>query len=166
MEFPRLGFESELQLPGYATAHSNTGSLTHWVRPGIKPATSWLLVGFDSTVPQRELRDIHFSNNSFFFFKVPIHNGFKTNKQTQTGPKIVWEVLVWNTRPKVIPFKEQGSWGIYISLPVRSVLGWDIDHKFFFRFFFFAQNFWLDGMKGYASRITGTSTIMSATNCR
>ena len=29
----------------YITAHSNTRSLTHWVRPGIKPATSWLLVG-------------------------------------------------------------------------------------------------------------------------
>ena len=28
------------------TAHSNTGSLTHWVRPGIEPATSWFLVRF------------------------------------------------------------------------------------------------------------------------
>ena len=30
----------------YTTAHGNTGSLTHWVRPGIEPSTSWLLVGF------------------------------------------------------------------------------------------------------------------------
>ena len=29
MEVPRLGVESELQLPAYATAHGNTGSLTH-----------------------------------------------------------------------------------------------------------------------------------------
>ena len=28
------------------SAHSNARSLTHWVRPGIKPASSWILVGF------------------------------------------------------------------------------------------------------------------------
>ena len=61
MEVPRLGVESELQLPTYTTATAmpdraltvnymaalgNAGSLTHWARPGIKPATSWILVGF------------------------------------------------------------------------------------------------------------------------
>ena len=61
MEVPRLGVESELQLPAYAritatwiwavsatytTDHSNTRSLTHWVRPGIKLTSSWILVGF------------------------------------------------------------------------------------------------------------------------
>ena len=30
----------------YTTAHSNTGSLTHWARPRIKPASSWSLGGF------------------------------------------------------------------------------------------------------------------------
>ena len=30
----------------YTTAHGNTGSLTHWARPGIEPASSWILVGF------------------------------------------------------------------------------------------------------------------------
>ena len=30
----------------YTTAHCIARSLTHWVRPGIKPATSWFLVGF------------------------------------------------------------------------------------------------------------------------
>ena len=30
----------------YTTVHSNAGSLTHWVRPGIEPASSWILVGF------------------------------------------------------------------------------------------------------------------------
>ena len=30
----------------YTTAHGNAGSLTHWARPGIKPATSWFLVRF------------------------------------------------------------------------------------------------------------------------
>ena len=57
---PRLGVKSELQLLAYTTAtrdpsrvcslhHSslgNTGSLTHSVRPGMKPISSWILVGF------------------------------------------------------------------------------------------------------------------------
>ena len=30
----------------YATAHGDAGSLTHWARPGIKPASSWTLVRF------------------------------------------------------------------------------------------------------------------------
>ena len=37
------------------TAHGNTGSLTHWARQGMEPATSWFLVGFISTSPWREL---------------------------------------------------------------------------------------------------------------
>ena len=30
----------------YTTAHSNTWSLIHWARPGIEPASSWILVRF------------------------------------------------------------------------------------------------------------------------
>ena len=30
----------------HTTAHHNTRSLTHWVRPGIKSASSWILVEF------------------------------------------------------------------------------------------------------------------------
>ena len=65
MEFPRLGVKSELQLPACATdpshicnlypAHGNNGSLTHWGRAGIKPTSSWILVGFISAKPQWEL---------------------------------------------------------------------------------------------------------------
>ena len=36
----------EPQSVTYTTAHCNTGSLTHWARPGIKPESSWILVGF------------------------------------------------------------------------------------------------------------------------
>ena len=39
----------------YTTAHSNTGSSNHWARPGIKPTSSWILVGCVSTVPLGEL---------------------------------------------------------------------------------------------------------------
>ena len=45
MEVPRLGVESEIQLPAYTgselrlwpTPHGNARSLTHWARPGIEP---------------------------------------------------------------------------------------------------------------------------------
>ena len=58
---PRLRVESELQLPSYpqplqwwdprasatyTTAHNNAGSPTHWGRPGIKLASSWIIVSF------------------------------------------------------------------------------------------------------------------------
>ena len=53
MEVPRLGVESELQPRGIraasatcATAHSHARSPTHQTRPGIEPASFWILVGF------------------------------------------------------------------------------------------------------------------------
>ena len=39
----------------YTTAHSNTGPLTHWARPGIEPVYSWLLVRFVSAEPWEEV---------------------------------------------------------------------------------------------------------------
>ena len=70
MEVPRLGVESQLQLPTYAIAtatrevsyiyglhHSSQQHQiqTHWARPGIDPASSWILARFASTVLQWEL---------------------------------------------------------------------------------------------------------------
>ena len=70
MEVSRLGVKSELQLPAYATAtvkqiwamsvtyttaHGNTRSLTHWVRLGIEPTSSWMLVRFVSAALWWEL---------------------------------------------------------------------------------------------------------------
>ena len=55
MEVPRVGVESEPWLPAYTTAHSNARSLTHGARPGVKPSSSWLLVGFVSAEPRWEL---------------------------------------------------------------------------------------------------------------
>ena len=37
------------------TAHGNARSLTHWMRPGIKPEFSWILVRFVTAEPQWEL---------------------------------------------------------------------------------------------------------------
>jgi len=39
----------------YITAHSNARFLAHWERPGIKPASLWILVGFVTAKPQWEL---------------------------------------------------------------------------------------------------------------
>ena len=39
----------------YTTAHSNTGSLTHWVKLRIDLHPSWMLVKFVSTEPQQKL---------------------------------------------------------------------------------------------------------------
>ena len=64
VEVPRLGVQSELQLLGYTTAIATQNpshiydlyhSSTHRAMPGIKPASSWILAGFISTEPQREL---------------------------------------------------------------------------------------------------------------
>ena len=45
----------------YTTAYGNAGSLTHWVKPGIEPTTSWFLVGFVSAPPQWELLWFYFN---------------------------------------------------------------------------------------------------------
>ena len=55
----------------YITAHGNTGSLTHWVRPGIEPTSSWMLVRFVSAEPRWEL--FH-----FILFKPPVFFGFSS----------------------------------------------------------------------------------------
>ena len=39
----------------YTAAHGNAGSLTHWARPGIEPASSLILVRFVSAEPWWEL---------------------------------------------------------------------------------------------------------------
>ena len=49
----------------YTTARSNTGFLTHWARPGIEPASSWMLVRFIITELWRELRNNYFLNDVF-----------------------------------------------------------------------------------------------------
>ena len=41
----------------YTTAHGNARSLTHSVRPGIKPESSWILVGFITADPHRGTTD-------------------------------------------------------------------------------------------------------------
>ena len=71
MEVPRLGVKLEVQLPVYATViamwdpscvsdlhHSPWQCRIPMARPGIKTASSWILVGFISAEPQKELPEI------------------------------------------------------------------------------------------------------------
>ena len=72
MEIPRPGVESELQWScwstpqpqqhriwttsaTYTTAYGNVGTLTHWGKPRIEPASSRILVKFITAEPQWEL---------------------------------------------------------------------------------------------------------------
>ena len=83
-EVSRLGIKLEPQLPAvpqpqqcgiratsatYTTAHGNAGSLTHWARPGIEPATSWFLVGFVNHWATMETPYF-----LFFFFHIILHH--------------------------------------------------------------------------------------------
>ena len=72
MEGPRLGAESELYLPDYATAtatldpsracnlhHSVWQILNHWASTGIEPAFSWMLVRFVSGMGTPRKWELH-----------------------------------------------------------------------------------------------------------
>ena len=57
----------------YRRAHGNARSLTHLVRPGINPASSWIPFIFASTVPQKE--PLEFAISFFFnFFIFPLYS--------------------------------------------------------------------------------------------
>ena len=71
LEVPRLGVKLELQLLTYTTTYTAKEDLSHrcdlhhsswehqilnhWARPGIKPTSSWILVGLITAEPQGEL---------------------------------------------------------------------------------------------------------------
>ena len=49
---------------------SNSGSLTHWVRPGIKPICSWILLGFITAELWWELQYLHSWREGFTQLKI------------------------------------------------------------------------------------------------
>ena len=53
---------SELGLWPTLQLRAMPGSLTHWAGPGIEPTSSWILVGFITTVSWRELPAQFFNN--------------------------------------------------------------------------------------------------------
>ena len=66
---------SQAVYTSYTTAPGNAGSLTHWARPGMEPASSWILVRFISTELRWELpitdnltQWLIYSSSLFMFF--------------------------------------------------------------------------------------------------
>ena len=47
-------------------SHSNTGPLTHWVRPGIEPASSWILVRFVNCWATKGTPRVYFKVSKLF----------------------------------------------------------------------------------------------------
>ena len=94
MEVPRLGVESELQLQAYSTAtaildQSCVCNLYHnswqcWIlnrlSQGIRPTFSWILLGFISAEPQRELQICPFFDWVVGFFDIELYEFAGTGK--------------------------------------------------------------------------------------
>ena len=59
-------------------SHSNVGSLTHWTRPGIEPASSWILVRFVHCWATKETPP-----NSFFLLHSPLCCGTYSTDQSK-----------------------------------------------------------------------------------
>ena len=66
----------------YTRAHGNVGSLSHLVRPGDEPESSWILLRFISVEPQQELLILlmycwnWFTNIFFSFHGFSFHRSF------------------------------------------------------------------------------------------
>ena len=54
----------------YTTPHDSTRFLTHWVRPGIEPASSWKVVRFISAESQQKLHPQDNLNRVFCQFNL------------------------------------------------------------------------------------------------
>ena len=79
----------------YTTAHGNTGSLTHWARPGIKPATSRFLVRFVSSAPRRELQEALFLKEGWCQSMArTVRAGKQDNKALCLAASAFWKVLL------------------------------------------------------------------------
>ena len=82
----------------YTIPHGNVGSLTHWVRPGIKPATSCFLVGFISAVPRQELLPLQLFMSVTGIRLMPSHmSGINISQfiQWRKGEKKGRAILEW-----------------------------------------------------------------------
>ena len=100
----------------YATAYSNAGSPTHWARPGIEPAFSWILVGFITTEPQQKL-----STSYIYLWLKSWHMevsepGTESEPQLQSTPQlwqrqILWPAMLgWGSNPSLHSNLSHCSW--------------------------------------------------------
>ena len=103
----------------YTTAHSNTRTLTHWVRPRIEPATSWFLVRFISTAPWWEV-----------LFKCIFDtflSSFGTLKMWILAPLILYHgSLVYCFHFLICLSVCCYDWMVSVSLPFRSLMPFSV----------------------------------------
>ena len=83
----------------YTTAHSNARSLSHWAKPEIKPASSWMLVGFANRWAMMGTPTSLFKNR---FFNKPFQkNTYKTHRKYETKVicfvEVKIESLLWKS---------------------------------------------------------------------
>ena len=107
----------------YTTAHGNARSLTHDGRPGIKPASSWILVSFFTPEPWWELPgislDAGFSTMTIMFQQpqgriLASEGKLKWLQLTPRG----WAMLLWESLRK-----EECQWGAFSSWEKKSESG-------------------------------------------
>ena len=76
----------------YTTGHSNAGSVTHWTRPGITPASSWIPVRFVSAEPWRALQVKIIFKHVEFQTNIPVEMAKEhSNLSPETGIKFWME---------------------------------------------------------------------------
>ena len=112
----------------YTPAHSNSGSLTHWVGPGNKPPFSWLVVSFVTAKPQWELHQLDIfdwrflirqsvpkSNQcpSYFYSKQACEENFLNILTFWMKYKSVEKMEEWNNRTRC---RNRGSLEYYFDL--------------------------------------------------
>ena len=84
------------------TAHGNIRSLTHWVRSGTEPASSWILVRFISAEPQRELPDL-ISNSTMLLHSLHESVLKAFSKSEFPFVRLVYLLFMFQDKPRIPP---------------------------------------------------------------
>ena len=99
----------------YTTAHRNVVSLTHWVRPGAYPASSWILVCFITTQPPQELLIVVLTCISLIIKCQIIYS------EEYSALKIILSVTIFEKNNNIsfshVNLCNIGGWGTRLHLP-------------------------------------------------
>ena len=108
----------------HTTAHSNTGSLTHWARRGIELITSWFLVRFVSAVPRQEFQDSLFRSLRVALYLDGIQS-HEEKRKAMWGSKLTQRAPSGTRRPPLLLIKFLPCW-CAIWDPQLSEVSWNI----------------------------------------
>ena len=92
----------------YIRAHSNTRPLTHWERPGIEPASSWVLVGFVNHWAMAGTPRVCFLflRGNFPYEALDSMCIWEESSRSSLGISLIWDLLSWTE----IPTLDQVFW--------------------------------------------------------